>query len=94
MEPLSVEGETVDLDAIYVRMLQEAHDHHGRLIHSRGLKYVLADLYGFELRGPRRRLEPSRERMRKRIVDELVLRHWIRESDGKNSGDYELVRSS
>ena len=40
-------------------MLQEASDLDGRLVHSRGLKYVLADLYGFQLRGPRRRLEPG-----------------------------------
>jgi hypothetical protein len=76
-------------------MLQEAYDDgRGRLVHSRGLKHVLADLYGFELRGPRRRLQPGRERMRKRVVDEFVRRRWIRESDRKDSGHYELIRSS
>jgi hypothetical protein len=95
MEPFSAEGETVDLDAIYARMFQEAcDDGRGRLVHSRGLKHVLADLYGFELRGPRRRLQPSRERMRKRVVDKLIRRRWIRESDRKNSAHYELIRSS
>ena len=94
MEPFSAEGETVDVDAIYARMVEEANDHQGRLVHRRGLKYVLADLYGFGLHGPRRRLEPGHERLRKRIVDELVRRRWIRESSGKNSGNYELIRSS
>jgi len=92
MELVSVEGEHVDLDAIYDRMLHEADDDGGRLVHSRGLKYVLADLYGFKLRGPRRRLEPGRERMRKHVVEEMVRRHWIRESDRKNNGNYELIR--
>ncbi len=93
MEAFSAEGETVDLDAIYARMVQEADHQHGRLVHSRGLKYVLADLYRYELGGPRRRLQPGRERLRKRVVDELVRRRWIRESIGKNSGNYELIWS-
>jgi hypothetical protein len=94
MEPFSAQGETVDLDAIYGRMVREAYDDHGRLVHRRGLKYVLADLYRFELSGPRRRLDPGRERLRKLVVDELVRRGWIRESNGKNSGNYELIRSA
>jgi hypothetical protein len=38
MEHFSSDGETVDPDAIYARMPQEADDHDGRLVHSRGLE--------------------------------------------------------
>lgn len=85
MEPFSIERETVDLDAIYAQTLEEAHDHDGCLVHSRGLKHVLADLYRFDLHRPRRQLDPTRERLRKHIVDELVRRRWIRESERRTA---------
>jgi hypothetical protein len=81
----------VDLDEVYRRMLAEARTAaDGRLIHDRGLKYLLGDMLGL----PADERIPDEPLFTLRIQTATALRElgWITWR-GKNNGRYQLLRS-
>lgn len=84
-------GYDVDLDEVYSRMQGQARrTADGRLIHDRGLKYLLGDLLGL----PADAGVPDEPLFTLRVETAAALGKigWITWS-GKNNGRYELVRS-
>jgi hypothetical protein len=85
-----VRGLTVDLDDVYSRMHAEAQSSvDGRLIHIRGLKYLLAEMYGLHADSgvpPQPLFDLRRE-----TAVALQQLGWVR-AVKRNSGRYELIR--
>ena len=81
----------VDLDEVYRRMYaQRRRTKNGRLIHDRGLKYLLGEMVGLSAdRGV-----PDDPLFTLRVQTALALRDlgWITWS-GKNNGRYQLLRT-
>ena len=87
---ISVAGLTVDLDVVYQRMGAEArYSDDGRLIHDRGLKYLLADMLELEA-DHRTPAQPLRD-VRREVAKALRIRGWVAEV-ARNGGRYELLR--
>jgi hypothetical protein len=88
---IRVDGYEVDLDEVYRRMCaQRRRTTNGRLIHDKGLKYLLGEMVGLAAdRGV-----PEDPLFTLRIQTALALRDrgWITWS-GKNNGRYQLLRS-
>jgi hypothetical protein len=86
-----VRGIGIDLEAVYERMCAEAaRAADGRLIHTRGLKYLLAELYG--MRPPGRVPSQPLFDMRRETAAALCQLGWVAPFT-RNNGRYELVRS-
>ncbi len=87
---ITVRGQTVDLEAVYREMLAESSVESGHRVHTSGLKYTLARMYGFRVdhRTPKQRLRAMRED----VVAELQRLGWIDPIPGKNNGVYILHR--
>jgi hypothetical protein len=87
-----VHGRPIDLDAVYEQMRAEAHHSaDGRLIHARGLKYLLAEMYGLHADAgvPAQPLFD----MRRETAAALRQLGWVT-TVRRNSGRYELIRGS
>lgn len=87
---LRVDGYEVDLDEVYRRMYSERHlTNNGRLIHKRGLKYLLGEMFGL----PATTDVPDDPLFGLRIQTALALRNlgWVTWR-GKNNGRYQLLR--
>lgn len=87
---ITVRGIQVDLERVYAQMRAEAHvSRDGRLIHARGLKYLLGEMYGFQADAgvPKQPLFD----LRRQTASELRKRGWVADVK-RNSGRYELLR--
>lgn len=89
-DTISVRGISVDLARVYAQTRAEAHTSaDGRLIYDRGLKYLLAEMFGFHADAgtPQQPLFD----LRRETATELRRRGWIADVR-RNSGRYELLR--